>query len=62
LKEVKKRADSAKNLAVNSVFSQDEGGCRGADKENKPTDNYYYMGVIDILTTWGAKKKSRKLI
>jgi 1-phosphatidylinositol-4-phosphate 5-kinase len=57
LGEVKKRSDSAKSLAVNSVFSQDEGGCRGADKENKPTENYYYMGVIDILTTWGAKKK-----
>ena len=39
------------------LFYQDEGGIRATDEENREIEKIYYLGVIDILTPWGFKKK-----
>lgn len=39
------------------VFYQDEGGLRATDESNHDMDVIYYVGVIDILTPYGGKKK-----
>jgi hypothetical protein len=41
---------------VVSLFTTYDGGLRGW-KNGQPTDEVYYMGVIDILTEYGVKKK-----
>ena len=40
------------------VFYQDEGGLRATDDRNEELGVIYYLGVIDILTPWGALKKA----
>jgi hypothetical protein len=39
------------------LFYQDEGGFRATDEEDREIEKIYYLGVIDILTPWGVKKK-----
>ncbi|KAG6819860.1 hypothetical protein H0H93_007946 [Arthromyces matolae] len=39
------------------MFYQDEGGLRATDENNDDINVIYYVGVIDILTPYGAKKK-----
>lgn len=36
----------------------DDGGFRSTDENDRPTSILYYLGVIDILTAYDAKKKS----
>ncbi|KAI9319917.1 hypothetical protein BX666DRAFT_2018084 [Dichotomocladium elegans] len=40
------------------AFYADDGGFRSTDEDDQPTTMLYYLGVIDILTTYDAKKKS----
>lgn len=42
---------------VHSVFTADEGGTRGMNANGQFTNEVYYMGIIDILTEYGTKKK-----
>lgn len=42
----------------NCVFYSDEGGFQATDESNAPAPSLYYMGIIDILTPYDAKKKS----
>ncbi|KAI7884910.1 SAICAR synthase-like protein [Lichtheimia hyalospora FSU 10163] len=43
---------------LGSVFYTDDGGFRSTDENDRPTSILYYLGVIDILTAYDAKKKS----
>ncbi|KAK2461138.1 hypothetical protein APHAL10511_006665 [Amanita phalloides] len=43
------------------LFYQDEGGLRATDEFNDPEDTIYYLGIIDILTPWGAVKKLERV-
>lgn len=43
------------------IFYQDEGGLRATDENNENMDTIYYLGVIDILTPWGNKKRLERL-
>ncbi len=40
-----------------SVFRRDDGGIRGVDANGNPSDEIYFVGIIDILTTYGPKKR-----
>lgn len=40
------------------MFYSDEGGFQSTDEQDRPTTTLYYMGIIDILTPYDAKKKS----
>jgi 1-phosphatidylinositol-4-phosphate 5-kinase len=42
------------------IFYQDEGGLKATDEENKDMSTIYYLGVIDILTPYGAIKKAER--
>ncbi|TPX59325.1 hypothetical protein PhCBS80983_g02537 [Powellomyces hirtus] len=39
------------------VFYGDDGGFRSSDENNEPTDFLYYIGTIDIFTTYDLTKK-----
>ncbi|KFA76156.1 hypothetical protein S40288_04133 [Stachybotrys chartarum IBT 40288] len=39
------------------IFNQDDGGFQGTHEDNTPTDEVYYLGVIDCLTHYGMIKK-----
>lgn len=41
---------------ASSLFTRDDGGMRGS-RDGRPSSEVYYMGIIDILTEYGAKKK-----
>ncbi|GLB36638.1 putative SAICAR synthase-like protein [Lyophyllum shimeji] len=43
------------------MFYQDEGGLRATDENNEDMHTIYYVGVIDILTPYNAKKKLENL-
>jgi hypothetical protein len=40
-----------------SIFNSDEGGIRGITPAGKQSNVIYYMGIIDILQQYNAKKK-----
>ncbi|ORY97448.1 hypothetical protein BCR43DRAFT_438695 [Syncephalastrum racemosum] len=42
----------------NCVFYSDDGGFQSTDENDRGTNSLYYMGIIDILTPYDAKKKS----
>ncbi|KAF4981896.1 hypothetical protein FZEAL_2365 [Fusarium zealandicum] len=39
------------------VFNQDDGGFRATHEDDSPSDEIYYLGVIDCLTHYGIIKK-----
>ncbi|KAG4095197.1 SAICAR synthase-like protein [Neocallimastix lanati (nom. inval.)] len=39
------------------IFYQDDGGFRSTDNSNKPLNDLYFLGVIDIFTNYNYKKK-----
>ncbi|KAI9287015.1 hypothetical protein BC943DRAFT_320493 [Umbelopsis sp. AD052] len=41
-----------------SAFYSDDGGFRSTDESDMPTNQLYFMGIIDILTPYDLKKKS----
>ncbi|KAJ7579090.1 SAICAR synthase-like protein [Mycena floridula] len=43
------------------IFYQDDGGLQATDENNEEMDTIYYLGVIDILTPYGGKKKLEHL-
>ncbi|KAG4098130.1 SAICAR synthase-like protein [Neocallimastix lanati (nom. inval.)] len=44
------------------IFYQDDGGFRSTDNNNKPLNDLYFLGVIDILTNYNYKKKIEHFI
>ena len=38
------------------MFQQEEGGFYGLDKDGQPNGEVYYMGIIDILQQYNARK------
>jgi Phosphatidylinositol-4-phosphate 5-Kinase len=50
------RADTRSHFSQESFFSKDDGGIRG-EVDGKPSNIVYFMGIIDILTTFGVKKR-----
>lgn len=40
------------------MFYSDDGGFQSTDENDRGTNSLYYMGIIDILTPYDAKKKS----
>ncbi|ORZ10074.1 hypothetical protein BCR42DRAFT_333937 [Absidia repens] len=45
----------------NCVFYSDEGGFQATDEMDQPTGMLYFMGIIDILTPYDAKKKTEHM-
>lgn len=41
-----------------SIFQQDDGGMRAMDKDGKPLDEFYFIGIIDILMLYSTRKKA----
>lgn len=50
-------ADAAK-AGHPSLFTADDGGIRGLNDDGTPNGEVYYLGLIDILTVYDAKKKA----
>jgi hypothetical protein len=46
-----------KNSKELSIFNSDSGGIRGVDLEGNEANLIYYMGIIDILQQYNAKKR-----
>lgn len=44
------------------IFYQDEGGLRSTDEQNQPTSYIYYLGIIDLFTTYNAVKRGEHLL
>jgi len=42
---------------VHSAFTDNDGGLRSSNADGNPGPFIYYMGVIDILTTYNIKKR-----
>eukprot|EP00026_Physarum_polycephalum_P004548 Phypoly_transcript_04570.p1 GENE.Phypoly_transcript_04570~~Phypoly_transcript_04570.p1 ORF type:complete len:684 (+),score=95.55 Phypoly_transcript_04570:42-2054(+) len=40
-----------------SIFQENDGGMKGFDEGGRPNGKYYYMGIIDILMLYSARKK-----
>jgi len=41
-----------------SIFQQDDGGMRAMDKDGKILEEFYFVGIIDILMLYSARKKA----
>ncbi len=44
--------------ACSSLFRLDFGGIRGADPAGNPTNEIYFIGIIDFLTEYGLRKQA----
>jgi 1-phosphatidylinositol-4-phosphate 5-kinase len=47
----------ARPVAVESIFTKEDGGCCGQLDDGRPSKEIYYMGIIDILVEYSAGKK-----
>jgi len=56
VKELEERKNSDTKDEVQSEFTKADGGVQGMSKDG-PVQEWYYLGIIDILTEWGTKKK-----
>jgi len=43
------------------IFYSEEGGFGATDRQGKPLDEIYYLGIIDILTPYSVSKKLEHL-
>jgi hypothetical protein len=50
-------SSSKKGKISVSIFNTDEGGVRGMTLKGTPANVIYYVGIIDILQQYNAKKK-----
>lgn len=42
---------------IHNVFQKELGGFRATDFDNRPLNEIYYLGVIDVLTSYSTLKK-----
>lgn len=42
---------------LHSVFQKEFGGFRSTDFDNRPLNEIYYLGIIDVLTSYSTLKK-----
>jgi hypothetical protein len=48
--------------ASSSLFRLDFGGIRGADPVGNPTNEIYFIGIIDFLTEYGLRKQAEHAV
>lgn len=57
-----KKEESSDESIKESAFCRDNGGISGWSEGSKDSDRVYFMGIIDILQTYNAKKRAEHIL
>lgn len=50
-------ASTGTSIQFQSIFEREEGGVRGRKEDGTLLDEYYYIGIIDVLMLYSVRKK-----